>query len=1153
VRSTSGLVPSWPHRAILGSLVLLIAACGGGAEEPESSARRLGASALESPTSGIGELAPDVAPEVTGLTKVSERRISRTVFEYEFQVNVRAKAIDLYELTLRLDSAGPGTTVVRGDVKVGSLRRLQTAKGSETVIIRHDRLYPFSASALRWKAFAFRPISASAPVTQTLEVEAGSEVAFGELLAFAEDAAGHRAVVELVESHGWEVVGHSALLKAYQVRVPGAVSINLLQQAADLLRGSALIDGVTVNSIVRTSAYAVSDPVAEPTPGNRKNWPFRATNAYAAWESVYGGVGDLDVPQIQVGVVDQWFESGEDGLTVVNSKTSNLDSLAQPDLAKDLAHGNFVAGLIGARSDMHVTLGIAHRRVTLHGYSVAGLQLTEPSLFKLTHTDFFTLLGATEQAVNDGARVVNLSMGEGYWDNCTVKSVSKIVNSAGGKTLFVNSAGNRAQERRLLGTVPYYADGDASSPFGFSAAFERQQLGIRLAGFACSETSQEDVEAIRAHVLIVGALAPDLSFELTTDALIRPDYSEVPRVPGFMTTDVFGKPDLSSFYPYVLAPGGAGSNGNCSSDPDMLVWSHGLPLTRLGIGRCGTSFAAPHAAGLAALMLQANPMLKATEVRDLILLSSSKRCTDGYLVLNASRAVEFARSPGTATVPVCEAPAVSRAACTMPIVGQPMTCTVTGANLSPTTSFTATNCSPAPMTALPGGDGTQRQFSCTPLSEGVPVEVSYEVPGFIGPLPLIPIVNAAGVPREADFFDTFDAFPLNGEPWNVITGFEGYSVNGSAVTFGRAAGATTRGKRHFSGGKIVVEARLVGNGPRGRDTNIALFDVETGDGILAGDTNYFGWGLYARGSGAYNLTPPNESRGAPTAGINLATNGVTYSVYKVLRLTVEGTTLTIERGDSLDSLTERISRTLGASIAGRTFYLQIGTGGGIEYSPGTFDWVRVQSTYSGRTLNDTGVRADQCYAAGSGTLVSCASAEARALNGQQDGMTGRDVVESDSSDGRAGFSFALVPRTEGGAFDRTECVRDKVSGLVWEGKTEDGPRAGWRRFNNLTLSSPEDSEAASNYVVYVNSIALCGFNDWRLPTVSELHSLVDYGKAASDVAIDTSWFPNTYPERYATINSAEVNGALSWFVWFDLGGVEATNRNSNIYRVRLVR
>ena len=92
--------------------------------------------------------------------------------------------------------------------------------------------------------------------------------------------------------------------------------------------------------------------------------------------------------------------------------------------------------------------------------------------------------------------------------------------------------------------------------------------------------------------------------------------------------------------------------------------------------------------------------------------------------------------------------AVSSASCTTPIVGQLMTCAVSGTNLPATTSFTASNCGPSPLTAVAGGSSSQRQFTCTPITAGVSVVVGYSVPGFIGPLP--PVLTATAAADSPD-------------------------------------------------------------------------------------------------------------------------------------------------------------------------------------------------------------------------------------------------------------------------------------------------------------------------------------------------------------------------------------------------------------------
>lgn len=200
---------------------------------------------------------------------------------------------------------------------------------------------------------------------------------------------------------------------------------------------------------------------------------------------------------------------------------------------------------------------------------------------------------------------------------------------------------------------------------------------------------------------------------------------------------------------------------------------------------------------------------------------------------------------------------------------------------------------------------------------------------------------AACTATSAAFADTFTGSSLNPNFWNAVSGIGGYVVGGDTVRFNQASSANTQNKVHFSGGTIVLEGKFGGLTANGRDTNFALIDVVTGEIIISGDTSYFGWGLYMLATGRYNLTGANESRGAPTGGINMSTNGVTTSAYRFFKLTVSGASITIERGTTYGNYTERLTRTMGASISGRTFYLQIGTGGGSAYSPGTFDWVTV--------------------------------------------------------------------------------------------------------------------------------------------------------------------------------------------------------------------
>ncbi|EIJ33099.1 DUF1566 domain-containing protein [Thiothrix nivea] len=80
------------------------------------------------------------------------------------------------------------------------------------------------------------------------------------------------------------------------------------------------------------------------------------------------------------------------------------------------------------------------------------------------------------------------------------------------------------------------------------------------------------------------------------------------------------------------------------------------------------------------------------------------------------------------------------------------------------------------------------------------------------------------------------------------------------------------------------------------------------------------------------------------------------------------------------------------------------------------------------------------------------------------------------------------------------CVRDERTGLLWQLKNDDQTSPHWKDKSYLWGAVP-------GYVNMVNAEGLCGRHDWRLPTLSELESIVDYGRR--DPAIDTGRFGPT--------------------------------------------
>ena len=166
-------------------------------------------------------------------------------------------------------------------------------------------------------------------------------------------------------------------------------------------------------------------------------------------------------------------------------------------------------------------------------------------------------------------------------------------------------------------------------------------------------------------------------------------------------------------------------------------------------------------------------------------------------------------------------------------------------------------------------------------------------------------------------------------------------------------------------------------------------------------------------------------------------------------------------------------------------------------------------------------------------------------------------------------SYGYVANASDGLYDKTECVQDNNTGLVWEGKTASGSRAGGNKYTNYdsttSLQNPlsvvpptqPQIDASTNSIGYRNSVnagsGLCGFTDWRLPTKDELLGIRDSNQASVPY-INPTWFPNTRAAAYWTSEADASDVALAWAVTFAIGAPNANYRaDASNYSLRLVR
>lgn len=215
----------------------------------------------------------------------------------------------------------------------------------------------------------------------------------------------------------------------------------------------------------------------------------------------------------------------------------------------------------------------------------------------------------------------------------------------------------------------------------------------------------------------------------------------------------------------------------------------------------------------------------------------------------------------------------------------------------------------------------------------------------------------------------------------------------------------------------------------------------------------------------------------------------------------------------------------------------------VDYTPNTGQ--------SGQ-LNDTGLTWGGDFSFGnnntcSGTLIN-----------QQDCSHGRDVTHADHSDGYAGFSFIKLDHLGAPLPANAEswhCVRDAVTGLVWEVKTRDGglhDAQNAYRWGGTGAMPDAGGTYYSDWNALVdasNSESLCGLTNWRVPFVDELTGIVSYNQA--NPPIDADYFPNTIAGNYWSASAYASNIGAAWVVDFYNGIFDAVGR---IYpqRLRLV-
>ncbi|MBI5593452.1 MAG: DUF1566 domain-containing protein [Deltaproteobacteria bacterium] len=137
-------------------------------------------------------------------------------------------------------------------------------------------------------------------------------------------------------------------------------------------------------------------------------------------------------------------------------------------------------------------------------------------------------------------------------------------------------------------------------------------------------------------------------------------------------------------------------------------------------------------------------------------------------------------------------------------------------------------------------------------------------------------------------------------------------------------------------------------------------------------------------------------------------------------------------------------------------------------------------------------------------------------------------------------------------------VKDNVTGLIWEMKTNDGTindkdkTYTWYDPTDPFTSSQSNGSDTKYFIDALNIANFGGYGDWRMPTIKEMGTIINYNIPEPGATINTSYFPNTQASFYWSSPTYAYDTNYAWGIDFYYGQDNHNFKYLNNY-VRAVR
>lgn len=407
-------------------------------------------------------------------------------------------------------------------------------------------------------------ISYSEPLEGHVAYDETTEIYYvdNQILLIAEPDITKAQIEALVDEYDGDVVGYIELTDDFQIEFPDALSLDELNSIVSELSDNECVSETMLNYMFETSIDFIPNDSewlhqewsAEFPEG--KNWGVEAIDCIDAWE-LYPYISTNTV---RVGIIDTMFDTNHEDLEFVRV-WNNPNSIQDEDDADKPSHGTHVAGTIGAKWNNHKGIAGVAPDVELYGFSVKGSN-TDPMVLQNDLSDYMKWKYALANLITANCKVINVSMSMGGQLDTQARIFGDFLNkllSYGYDFVIVKSAGNEPTDTMNSGLF----------------------TGITI-------------PEVKDRIIVVGAIGTKGSYH----------------------NGWFGWFGDRIFKGYYYVEGCCHGTRVDVAAPGVKIYST-IPGNKYG-NKSGTSMAAPHISGIAALCFAVNDSLTGKQVKQII-------------------------------------------------------------------------------------------------------------------------------------------------------------------------------------------------------------------------------------------------------------------------------------------------------------------------------------------------------------------------------------------------------------------------------------------------------------------------------------------------------------------------------------------------------